>query len=91
MVIHRCYRPKTTVDQYTKRVFIESIFGRNVRCVVINAINRKGHFCFISQPAQSDPPMNKYQVIAALHTGQVLQSAHGGAAFLPWHRIYLLL
>ncbi|KAK3086410.1 hypothetical protein FSP39_018034 [Pinctada imbricata] len=32
-----------------------------------------------------------YDTIAVLHSGSVLAYAHGGPAFLGWHRIYLLL
>ncbi|XP_061162759.1 tyrosinase-like protein 1 [Saccostrea echinata] len=40
---------------------------------------------------QMQPPLNAYQAIASIHTGPVLGTAHGGPAFLPWHRIYLLI
>lgn len=49
----------------------------------------KGDNRFILQPVSRN--MNEYQAIASLHMGQALQSAHEGAAFLPWHRIYILL
>lgn len=34
---------------------------------------------------------NTYQTMAVFHTGETLRYAHGGPAFAPWHRIYLLL
>lgn len=34
---------------------------------------------------------NTYQTMAAFHSGETLRYAHGGPAFAPWHRIYLLL
>lgn len=32
-----------------------------------------------------------YDTIARYHQANVGRSAHGGPAFLPWHRIYLLM
>ncbi|KAH9507498.1 hypothetical protein Btru_051300 [Bulinus truncatus] len=34
---------------------------------------------------------NKYNAIASIHTGKNNLIAHGGAGFLGWHRIYLLI
>ncbi|CAH1784207.1 unnamed protein product [Owenia fusiformis] len=34
---------------------------------------------------------NKYDTLVSFHLGSVALGAHGGAAFLTWHRIYLLM
>ncbi|XP_069112842.1 tyrosinase-like protein 1 [Argopecten irradians] len=34
---------------------------------------------------------NRYDAIANIHRGAVLNSAHGGPNFLGWHRVYLLV
>ncbi|XP_033755033.1 tyrosinase-like protein 1 [Pecten maximus] len=34
---------------------------------------------------------NRYDAIANVHRGAVLNSAHGGPNFLGWHRVYLLI
>ncbi|XP_021374237.1 tyrosinase-like protein 1 [Mizuhopecten yessoensis] len=34
---------------------------------------------------------NRYDAIANVHRGTVLDSAHGGPNFLGWHRVYLLV
>ncbi|CAH1800659.1 unnamed protein product, partial [Owenia fusiformis] len=34
---------------------------------------------------------NKYDTLVSFHHASVALGAHGGAAFLPWHRIYLIM
>ncbi|KAK3083189.1 hypothetical protein FSP39_016368 [Pinctada imbricata] len=48
---------------------------------------------WILQPGLVGDPLylDRYDEIAAYHSAAIASSAHGGPAFLPWHRVYLLI
>ena len=42
-------------------------------------------------PFASDPTLSAYDFLVTLHRYSMAPAAHGGAAFLPWHREYLFV
>ncbi|XP_062610691.1 uncharacterized protein LOC134272478 [Saccostrea cucullata] len=67
--------------RYRQEIRSPGAFQRFANCV--NRLQRES--------IEENTQRNTYQTLSVFHSGPALDSAHGGPAFGPWHRIYLLL
>lgn len=74
------WRDRTTPKRQRREIRMLSAEERQKYYDAVNALKR-----------DTSIPPSKYDVLALIHTNKTLCSAHRGANFLGWHRVYLLL
>nr|KAI8748318.1 TYRosinase family member (tyr-3) [Biomphalaria glabrata] len=76
--------------------------GRNTRQITSRCVRKeyrmltteertRYHNAVVALKRDTSVRPNKFDAIANIHTGQTNLIAHGGAGFLGWHRIFLLI
>ncbi|KAH9495710.1 putative tyrosinase-like protein tyr-3 [Bulinus truncatus] len=80
----------TKTNSRKKRQATERCVRQEYRMLTLDE-RRRYHNAINALKRDTSVYPNKYEAIANIHTGEINRIAHGGAGFLGWHRIYLLI